>query len=546
MIYLSAQPDDYYFLWQLQLQVFNFHSLGIKPQNIHILIGFNPLKGLNPEFYNWIEGNMDAMFFTYADKRESPSYLSSIRSHIIAKHFETFRYLEKETIFYHDSDIIFRCLPNFQCLIEDENWYASDTRSYLNTNYLINIGGEGLLKQMCDIVGISVGAVKEQDNNAGGAQYVIKNSPLLFWKKLEKDSENLYRLMEDHNISQYVRGEQDPKIIQSWCADMWAFWWNALLCNKNFEIHPELDFVWADSSMEQWNSKKILHYTGDISKSRTSVFRKGDFAYHDPFYTQFSQLDEGNASYALKNVIEQYRTIQKNRRIDLSDVTFIFVVRINSEEYSENFYICVNYLTKWFNTNVYIIELGDIKQVDQSQFIEEIRYIFVEDNIEEALSLRNVNKVLQELTTPVISFYETGMILPVHQIELAVDELRQCGADFISIQWDRCMRVDRLSKAIFSKTLDLAFFEENQGKYNTMANYDTRGLVLTGRQYYLDTVSNTDSSFLITNPCFELDSRPEAIKIMSNAYWLPKPQDEFRDSEKGNSDHAGLNEYIIH
>jgi hypothetical protein len=28
MIFLSAQPDDFYFTWQLELQIHNFNSLG--------------------------------------------------------------------------------------------------------------------------------------------------------------------------------------------------------------------------------------------------------------------------------------------------------------------------------------------------------------------------------------------------------------------------------------------------------------------------------------------------------------------------------------
>jgi hypothetical protein len=46
MIYLSAQPDDYYFLWQLKLQLFNFNRLGIRPNNIHVLIGYNKERGV--------------------------------------------------------------------------------------------------------------------------------------------------------------------------------------------------------------------------------------------------------------------------------------------------------------------------------------------------------------------------------------------------------------------------------------------------------------------------------------------------------------------
>lgn len=521
MIYLSAQPDDYYFLWQLQLQVFNFRSLGIKPRQIHILIGFNPLKGLNPEFYQWITGNEDAMFFTYADERKSPLYLSSIRPHIITRHIEALPHLTKETLFYHDSDIVFRRLPDFHMLAEGESWYTSDTRAYLDTNYIVNIAGELLLKQMCDIVGIPVNIVKAQDHNAGGAQYLIKNCPLSFWKKLEGDSEKLYRLMEDYNNNLCINAAENPRFIQAWCADMWAFWWNALLHNKAFEIHPELDFVWADSTIAQWHAKNILHYTGDISKKKASVFRKADFAYYDPFYTLFSQLDEDNASHALKNLIDRYRGVAEKQRVNLLDVTFLFFVHSPSEEHLENLYICVNYLTKWFKTKICVIEWSETQQVDHAQFVEKPQYSFAGDRTGKAQLPLYINDYIQELQTPIISFYEIGVVLPICQFELAVNKIRQQEASVVFIQGASAMRVDRLSKAIFSQTLDPSFFEKNQGKYNMASEDDSLGLMITNRRYYLDRVSTADLVALIDIIGFTPDNRFETISVIDHMYCFP-------------------------
>ena len=50
MIYISAQPDEVYFLWQLELQLYNFHSVGIGNESIHILVGYSPEKGIHPFF----------------------------------------------------------------------------------------------------------------------------------------------------------------------------------------------------------------------------------------------------------------------------------------------------------------------------------------------------------------------------------------------------------------------------------------------------------------------------------------------------------------
>ncbi len=129
MIYLSAQPDSFYFLWQLKLQLFNFNQLGISREDIHVLIGYDPKRGLSLEFADFIHVNQQARFFTYPDLRKSKVSLSSIRPHIIHQHFATYQNLEDEIIFYHDSDILFRELPDFNMLNHDK-WYVSDTRSY--------------------------------------------------------------------------------------------------------------------------------------------------------------------------------------------------------------------------------------------------------------------------------------------------------------------------------------------------------------------------------------------------------------------------------
>ncbi len=47
MIYLSAQPDEKYFLWQLEIQLLNFNRLGISCDHIHVIIGYDQDKGIS-------------------------------------------------------------------------------------------------------------------------------------------------------------------------------------------------------------------------------------------------------------------------------------------------------------------------------------------------------------------------------------------------------------------------------------------------------------------------------------------------------------------
>jgi hypothetical protein len=76
MVFLSAQPDEYYFTWQIELQIFNFNKLGILPENIHILIGYDPKKQLSHYFHDLIDKwKHKASFFVYPDERQQKNTL---------------------------------------------------------------------------------------------------------------------------------------------------------------------------------------------------------------------------------------------------------------------------------------------------------------------------------------------------------------------------------------------------------------------------------------------------------------------------------------
>jgi hypothetical protein len=148
MIFLSAQPDDFFFTWQLEILINNLNDLGVSCENIHVLIGYNEKRGVELHFRHFGEKYKGkALFFYYPDTRKSKSYIPSIRPHIISKHFSTFQYLKTLDIFYHDADLIFRELPSFEKLLNDAKWYVSDTKDYTDSNYLKS-RGNGLFEKM--------------------------------------------------------------------------------------------------------------------------------------------------------------------------------------------------------------------------------------------------------------------------------------------------------------------------------------------------------------------------------------------------------------
>lgn len=312
MVFLSAQPDEDYFIWQLELQLYNFQKLKIAPEQVQVLIGFDENRGLNSKFADFIKGNNQVQFFIYPDTRELKFYPSSLRPHIIKKHISANPFLEREVIFYHDSDIIFRELPNFDQMIVNDIWYLSNAKSYLDSTYL-KAKGESLFENMCSIVNISPNMVVANDNNVGGAQYLLKNTTYEFWDKVEQDCVKLYFILNIYEkLNDKIIGlnPKDSVPIQAWCSDMWALLWNSWRFGYKTQIHDDLDFCWPHEDISRWYKTKIYHDAGVLEDQADKYFCKSLFKNKSPFFEDFSKVISHSCSY---KYVEHMRLFIKKR-----------------------------------------------------------------------------------------------------------------------------------------------------------------------------------------------------------------------------------------
>jgi len=550
MIFISAQPDDFYFLWQLQLQLLNFNKLGINPESIHVLIGYNPLKGLSKEFENYILENNQASFFIYPDERKNKSYLPSLRPHILAKHFRQYPILEKATVFYHDSDIVFSKLPDFELLNQDENWYTSDTRSYLDSNYIRQTAGEDVLKAMCQIIGIQPSVVAENDVHAGGAQYLLKSCSASFWEKAQTDCENIFLLLETYNKQvSFCNRKNNPKGIQAWCADMWSLWWNALLAGKQFKIHSELNFCWADSPIEEWQSTKILHYTGAVSKENKTIFRKVNYIHYPPFYDNLNGINKQTCSYSLTQIMQAVKEKQSENRIDLKDVSFLILVRVDSPDRLENLYAITNYLTKYFNTTIFLLEVDSESKIDRSLLHNDVQYSFIKDNSTKLHLTKYKNLLLKKCSTTFISFYDTDVVFPIEQIVQTVTALKEKGYA-IAFPYDGSfVSVDSLLKTMFTKLVDPELLEKNCNKFCTGTRRSFGGAVFLNRQIYI--YAGMDNEYITSWGPEDIERVKRmailgypAKRINGNLYHLPHQRSENSGYQSDKEHYTLMSEFL--
>lgn len=300
MTFISAQPDVPYFHWQTEVFLHNAMKNGINPNWIEILFAYDETP--SKEGYALAAKYPFVRFFFYRKTTgNNYGYIPILRPDVLSQHFFKYPELSNESIFYHDSDIIFRELPNFDLLNMDDMWYVSDTVSYIGANY-IKSKGENLFEMMCQIAGVSKEVVEANEKNSGGAQYLLKGIDGEYWKDVHDVSLALYKFMFDcenserPTLSEEKRRSYNP--IQKWCADMWAVLWCGWKRGKEIRVSDELDFSWGSSfGQKEWERCKIMHNAGVIDNRNGTVFYKGEFIERSPWDFDFSKIDPNSNTY---------------------------------------------------------------------------------------------------------------------------------------------------------------------------------------------------------------------------------------------------------
>jgi hypothetical protein len=310
--YICVQPRLLYYAWQVEVMINNFIKHGINPNNIDILVAWNP-----NDLTTSVQANVDAWdklasyynsvrFFFYQDTRQYPiHYISSVRPNILKQHFAAYPELKDDAIFYHDCDIVFTKSPNWDKFLYDKIWYLSNTNSYINSDYILS-KGQDVYDKMCEIVGINLLIPKLMNSNSGGAQYILKNIDAEYWEKVEKDSEQLYYQISQLN-NQKKLADLTHHELQIWCADMWAVLWNGWLRGNETKVVPEMDFSWATDPIKRWEETTIFHNAGVTGSGK--YFYKGIYQNQLPYNIE-DTFDEQFCSKLYFNEIKE--TAQKS------------------------------------------------------------------------------------------------------------------------------------------------------------------------------------------------------------------------------------------
>ena len=279
--YVSAQPANNYYRWQVEVMINNFMSMGVNPNDIDIVCW--KVNGIIPEDWKKLASTYPARFFFYDDTRENKHYISSIRPNILKQHFQQHPYLQDNAIFYHDCDIIFTNPPKDWItseMLQDDNWYGSDVRWYISHGYITG-KGDDVLEQMCSIMEIDKQLVKDNELNCIGAQYLMKGIDYDYWNWVEEKCDKMFKEITELNNQKKAENPQYHE-LQIWCSDMWAVLWKGWLMGKNTITHPNFDFSWSTSSEADYHKMNIMHNAG-VTDNNSGLFYKAKYMNELPY-----------------------------------------------------------------------------------------------------------------------------------------------------------------------------------------------------------------------------------------------------------------------
>lgn len=302
-VLICAQPCNLYYAWQIEVMLTNFRELKLnKYFKIQCVFSYHSGASNFKEHMALMQKVQrkfcdEASFYFYHDNRTENKYISSIRPNILKQHFKRFPLLSEHVIFYHDCDIIFSKLPDFifKCTADDDKWYVSDTKSYISSEYIKSKGND-IFQSMCEIVGIHPALVSSRDEQAGGAQYIMKGVDWMFWEKVEKDCSRLFNEIPPIGVARKI---QKPSYheLQIWCADMWAVLWNAWMRGYTTEIIPEMTFTWATDNISKFDERYIFHNAGVTEKDKERLFYKNQYFNTLPYSASDDLFDKTKAFY---------------------------------------------------------------------------------------------------------------------------------------------------------------------------------------------------------------------------------------------------------
>ena len=183
-------------------------------------------------------------------------------------------------------------------------------------------------------------------------------------------------------------------------------------------------------------------------------------------------------------------------KTNLTDVTFLILVRLDSIERLENTLIITESLVKYFDTNVVVWEADSYnKGLLQKLINRRINYRFIEDKDSVLHKTMYYNQMSKKVKTPYMAIWDTDTVVDEKAIMESVIKLRE-EYDSVYPYAGSFYEIPEMIKRLYVKRKDIRILYRNQDKMRLL--YDKilyGGAVFVKKVKYMETGGDSETIY---------------------------------------------------
>ncbi|GHV40065.1 hypothetical protein FACS1894179_06000 [Bacteroidia bacterium] len=174
-------------------------------------------------------------------------------------------------------------------------------------------------------------------------------------------------------------------------------------------------------------------------------------------------------------------------KTDLTDTTFLILVRLDSIQRLENILCITDQLCRYFNTNVIVTEADShCNTILKSLLNRKVHYNFEEDKDPVLHKTRHFNHMIKQVNTPYIAIWDADIVVDKKAVIDCVDKLRKKEADVAYPYNGVCYDIPKSLKSLYFKKKDIRLLFRHLNKMDFLYSQPlVGGAVFVNKEKYI-------------------------------------------------------------
>ncbi|MBN3584800.1 hypothetical protein JYB64_20580 [Algoriphagus aestuarii] len=176
------------------------------------------------------------------------------------------------------------------------------------------------------------------------------------------------------------------------------------------------------------------------------------------------------------------------KNIDLKDFTFLIPLRIDSINRLENTLVTVEYLMDNYDTQIDVLEASSRNTNLLRRLLpKDVNYVFIEDLDDVFHRTKYINQLVKSSKSQYIVVWDTDIIVPVEQLNKAVELLRNNEADFVTPFKNKFLDTSEILRDLYLQNRELEVLKLHQNKMKSLyLPNPVGGAFFANRKTYID------------------------------------------------------------